>query len=45
MTGPDPETLERIAAVQMRVNELDQIRHRLGEIDFFKEKVAISVRK
>jgi len=40
MTGPDPETLERIAAVQMRVNELDQIRHRLGEIDFFKERMA-----
>jgi tetrahydromethanopterin S-methyltransferase subunit G len=39
-TGPDPETLERIAAVQMRVNELDQIRHRLGEIDFFKERMA-----
>ena len=40
VTGPDPETLERIAAVQMRVNELDQIRHRLGEIDFFKERMA-----
>jgi tetrahydromethanopterin S-methyltransferase subunit G len=40
MTGPDPETLERIAAVQMRVNELDQLRHRLGEIDFFKERMT-----
>ncbi len=39
-TGPDPETLERIAAVQQRVNDLDQIRHRLGEIDHFKQRMG-----
>ena len=38
--GPDPETLERIAAVQQRVNDLDQIRHRLGEIDHLKQRVG-----
>lgn len=38
--GPDPETLERIAAVQQRVNDLDQIRHRLGEIDHFKQRMG-----
>jgi tetrahydromethanopterin S-methyltransferase subunit G len=38
--GPDPETLERIAAVQQRVNELDQVRHRLGELDTLHERVA-----
>ena len=37
---PDPETLERIAAMQQRVNDLDQIRHRLGEIDLLHERVA-----
>jgi hypothetical protein len=39
-SGPDPETLERIAAVQQRVNDLDQIRHRLGEIDHLKQRVG-----
>jgi DNA repair exonuclease SbcCD ATPase subunit len=39
-SGPDPEMLERIAAVQQRVNDLDQIRHRLGEIDHLKERVG-----
>src|SRR3954469_12821432 len=39
MTGPDPETLERIAAVQMRVNELDQIRHRLCERGIVTERL------
>jgi hypothetical protein len=39
-SGPDPETLERIAAVQQRVNDLDQIRHRLGEIDHFKQRLG-----
>lgn len=39
-SGPDPETLERIAAVQQRVNDLDQIRHRLGEIDHFKQRMG-----
>ena len=39
-SGPDPETLERIAAVQLRVNDLDQIRHRLGEIDVFKQRMS-----
>ena len=39
-SGPDPETLERIAAVQLRVNDLDQIRHRLGEIDHFKQRMG-----
>ena len=39
-TGPDPETLERIAAVQLRINDLDQIRYRLGEIDDFKERMG-----
>ena len=39
-SGPDPETLERIAAVQQRVNDLDQIRHRLGELDHFKERMG-----
>ncbi len=39
-SGPDPETLERIAAVQQRINELDQIRHRLGEIDHLKLRVG-----
>ena len=38
--GPDPETLERIAAVQQRVNDLDHIRHRLGEIDHLKQRVG-----
>ena len=38
--GPDPETLERIAAVQQRINELDQIRHRLGEIEHLKLRVG-----
>jgi hypothetical protein len=38
--GPDPETLERIAAVQQRVNDLDQIRHRLGEIDHLKQRMG-----
>ena len=38
--GPDPETLERIAAVQQRVNDLDQIRHRLGEIDISKQRMG-----
>jgi tetrahydromethanopterin S-methyltransferase subunit G len=37
--GPDPETLERIAAVQQRMNELDQIRHRLGEIEHLRLRV------
>ena len=40
LDGPDPETLERIAAVQLRVNDLDQIRHRLGEIDHFKQRMG-----
>jgi|GEM_PF-2419584 len=39
-SGPDPETLERIAAVQQRVNDLDQIRHRLGEIDHLKQRMG-----
>jgi tetrahydromethanopterin S-methyltransferase subunit G len=39
-SGPDPETLERIAAVQQRVNELDQVRHRLGELDNLHERMA-----
>ena len=39
-SGPDPETLERIAAVQQRVNELDQLRHRLGEIEHLKQRVG-----
>jgi DNA repair ATPase RecN len=39
-TGPDPETLERIAAVQQRVNDLDQLRHRLGEIDHLKLRMG-----
>ena len=38
--GPDPETLERIAAVQQRVNELDQLRHRLGEVDHLKQRMG-----
>lgn len=38
--GPDPETLERIAAVQQRVNDLDQLRHRLGELEHLKSKVT-----
>ena len=38
--GPDPETLERIAAVQQRVNDLDQLRHRLGEIDHIKQRIG-----
>ena len=38
--GPDPETLERIAAVQQRVNELDQLRHRLGEVDHLKLRMG-----
>ncbi|MEY2582686.1 MAG: hypothetical protein QOE09_2535 [Ilumatobacteraceae bacterium] len=38
-SGPDPETLERIAAVQLRVNDLDQLRHRLGEIDHIKQRM------
>jgi DNA repair exonuclease SbcCD ATPase subunit len=40
VSGPDPETLERIAAVQQRVNDLDQIRHRLGEIEHLKLRVG-----
>ena len=40
ISGPDPETLERIAAVQQRVNDLDQIRHRLGEIDHLKQRMG-----
>ena len=40
LSGPDPETLERIAAVQQRVNDLDQIRHRLGEIDHLKQRMG-----
>jgi DNA repair exonuclease SbcCD ATPase subunit len=40
MSGPDPETLERIAAVQQRVNDLDQLRHRLGEIDHIKQRMG-----
>ena len=39
-SGPDPETLERIAAVQQRINDLDQIRHRLGEIDHLKQRMG-----
>jgi DNA repair exonuclease SbcCD ATPase subunit len=39
-SGPDPETLERIAAVQQRVNDLDQLRHRLGEIDHLKQRMG-----
>jgi DNA repair exonuclease SbcCD ATPase subunit len=39
ISGPDPETLERIAAVQARVNDLDQVRHRLGEIDHLKQRM------
>ena len=39
-SGPDPETLERIAAVQQRINDLDQIRHRLGEIDHLKQRIG-----
>jgi DNA repair exonuclease SbcCD ATPase subunit len=39
-SGPDPETLERIAAVQQRVNDLDQLRHRLGEIDQLKQRMG-----
>ncbi len=39
-TGPDPETLERIAAVQQRINDLDQIRHRMGEIDHLKQRMG-----
>lgn len=39
MSGPDPETLERIAAVQVRINDLDQVRHRLGEIDHLKQRM------
>ena len=39
-SGPDPETLERIAAVQQRINDLDQLRHRLGEIDHLKQRVG-----
>jgi hypothetical protein len=37
--GPHPETLERIAAVQQRINELDEIRHRLGDIDHLKQRM------
>jgi chromosome segregation ATPase len=40
ISGPDPETLERIAAVQQRVNDLDQLRHRLGEIDHLKQRMG-----
>ena len=40
LSGPDPETLERIAAVQQRVNDLDQLRHRLGEIDHLKQRMG-----
>jgi hypothetical protein len=40
VSGPDPETLERIAAVQQRVNDLDQIRHRIGELDLLQQRVA-----
>jgi hypothetical protein len=40
VNGPDPDTLERIAAVQQRVNDLDQIRHRLGEIDHLKQRMG-----
>jgi DNA repair exonuclease SbcCD ATPase subunit len=40
LTGPDSETLDRIAAVQQRVNDLDQIRHRLGEIDDLKQRLG-----
>ena len=39
-SGPDPETLERIAAVQQRINDLDQLRHRLGEIDHLKQRMG-----
>jgi chromosome segregation ATPase len=39
-SGPDQEMLERIAAVQLRVNDLDQIRHRLGEIDHLKQRMG-----
>jgi DNA repair exonuclease SbcCD ATPase subunit len=38
--GPDPDMLERIAAVQQRVNDIDQIRHRLGEIDHIKQRLG-----
>ena len=38
--GPDPETLERIAAVQQRINDLDQVRHRMGEIDHLKQRMG-----
>lgn len=40
LSGPDPETLERIAAVQQRVNDLDQLRHRFGEIDHLKQRMG-----
>ncbi len=40
VSGPDPETLERIAAVQQSVDDLDQIRHRLGELDLLQQRVA-----
>ncbi|MEP7203877.1 MAG: hypothetical protein ABI894_14805 [Ilumatobacteraceae bacterium] len=39
-SGPDPETLERIAAVQQRVNELDQLRHGMGEIEHLKQRMG-----
>jgi chromosome segregation ATPase len=38
--GPDPETLERIAAVQQRINDLEQLRHRLGEIEHLTQRVG-----
>jgi tetrahydromethanopterin S-methyltransferase subunit G len=40
LTGPDPETLERIAAVQQRVNDIDEIRHRVGEIDHLTQRMS-----
>jgi DNA repair exonuclease SbcCD ATPase subunit len=39
-SGPDPETLERIAAVQLKINDLEQIRHRLGELDQVKQRMG-----
>ncbi|MEO7370467.1 MAG: hypothetical protein ABIZ69_06385 [Ilumatobacteraceae bacterium] len=32
-SGPDPETLERLAAVQQRVNDLDGVEQRLAGVD------------